>query len=92
MLPPRVVTPTEMRIITITGLIFFLLAAATAYAFFGIWSVIAYYGIGAVVGLYVACVRDRRYFLWRGMFCRRRALSYAIVVMFLWPTEVSDAV
>jgi len=73
-------------------LVAFFFIGALAYAIIGIWPVLAYYFIGGLVGLYVVCVRDRRFFLWRGMFCRKRALSHGIVVMFLWPFEFLDAV
>lgn len=89
---PRVIQPAEMRLLTILGLLAFVIASVVTHFIFGIEVVLAYYGIGGIVGLYVVCVRDRREFMWRGRFHKSRALKHCIVVAFLWPFELLEAV
>jgi len=90
-LPPRYVQDWELRFLTVLGLIGFAIISAIAWIFLGLIWVLAYYFIGGVIGLFETCYWHRAEFLYRGKFHRSRALKACIVVTFLWPFVILDA-
>ena len=91
MLASIIVHARGFLLLEIIVLVAYVVATVGAYLLVGAVWVLAYYGVGAIFGIFLT-YRHRDVFLRVGGLRWRRALRHSVVIMLLWPFIVVDGI